>query len=167
VDIRAVVDEALSLVANRLALQRVTVARDSADVPAVRADYGQMRQAVANVLLNACEAMPGGGTLSVATRRATAVGAEEGGGDAARVGSAPRAPYVEVVVTDHGEGIAPEHLSRIFDPFFTTKEKGTGLGLSVVYGIMEKHGGKIVVNSRVGEGTTVTLRLPAIGREAA
>jgi two-component system NtrC family sensor kinase len=63
---------------------------------------------------------------------------------------------------DQGEGIAPEHLSRIFDPFFTTKEHGTGLGLSVVYGIMEKHGGNVAVTSRVGEGTRVVLRVPAL-----
>jgi two-component system NtrC family sensor kinase len=68
-------------------------------------------------------------------------------------------------VADQGEGISPENLARIFDPFFTTKEKGTGLGLSVVYGIMEKHGGKIVVESRVAQGTTVTLRLPAVGTD--
>ena len=66
-----------------------------------------------------------------------------------------------MIVADQGEGIPPENLARIFDPFFTTKEKGTGLGLSVVYGILEKHGGQIHVGSRVGEGTTVTLSLPA------
>jgi two-component system NtrC family sensor kinase len=161
VDVRAVVDEALSLVANRLALQKVTVIRDSAEVPVVRADYGQVRQAVVNILLNACEAMVGGGMLSVATRITTAVGVREGARDEAGGDETQRVSWVEVVVKDQGEGIAPEHLSRIFDPFFTTKEHGTGLGLSVVYGIMEKHGGKMAVISRIGEGTTVTLRLPA------
>jgi two-component system NtrC family sensor kinase len=161
VDVRAVVDEALSLVANRLALQKVTVVRDSAEVPVVRADYGQVRQAVVNILLNACEAMVGGGMLNVATRITTAVGVGEGARDEAGGDETQRVPWVEVVVKDQGEGIAPEHLSRIFDPFFTTKEHGTGLGLSVVYGIMEKHGGTMAVISRVGEGTTVTLRLPA------
>jgi two-component system NtrC family sensor kinase len=152
VDLRAVVDEALSLVGNRLALQKVTVVRDCMAVPAVRADFGQMRQAVVNLIFNACEAMPGGGPLTIRTRRAEPVpGRPE--------------PDVEVVVADRGAGIPPEHLERIFDPFFTTKEKGTGLGLSVVYGILEKHGGQVLVRSRVGEGTTVTLRLPAADRE--
>jgi two-component system NtrC family sensor kinase len=165
VDVRAVADEALSLVANRLALQKVTVARDFAQVPPVRADYGQMRQAVVNILLNACEAMPGGGMLWVMTRSAPAAGTGDGGSDAVRRHDGPAAPCVEVVVKDQGEGIAPELLSRIFDPFFTTKEHGTGLGLSVVYGIVEKHGGKITVTSRVGEGTTVVLRVPAVSAE--
>jgi two-component system NtrC family sensor kinase len=68
--------------------------------------------------------------------------------------------WVEVVITDTGPGIAPEHLSKIFDPFFTTKERGTGLGLSVVYGIVERHGGKIDLKSEVGKGTRIALRLP-------
>ena len=63
-------------------------------------------------------------------------------------------------MTDTGPGIAPEHLSRILDPFFTTKEKGTGLGLSVVYGIIDRHGGTLEVESQVGQGTTVVVRLP-------
>jgi two-component system NtrC family sensor kinase len=71
-----------------------------------------------------------------------------------------------VVITDTGQGISPEHLSNIFDPFFSTKERGTGLGLSVVYGIVEKHGGKIAVESQVGRGTTVTLRFPAVASGA-
>jgi two-component system NtrC family sensor kinase len=67
---------------------------------------------------------------------------------------------VDVSIADTGPGIAPEHLSRIFDPFFTTKEKGTGLGLSVVFGIIERHGGTLEVDSRVGSGTSVIVRLP-------
>jgi two-component system NtrC family sensor kinase len=71
------------------------------------------------------------------------------------------AAYVEIQIIDQGHGIPPEHLSRIFDPFFTTKERSTGLGLSVAYGIVDKHKGRIVVDSRTGDGTTMTLRLPA------
>jgi two-component system NtrC family sensor kinase len=70
------------------------------------------------------------------------------------------------VVTDTGRGISPEHLSRIFDPFFSTKEMGTGLGLSVVHGIIQNHGGTIAVESQVGVGTTVTIRLPVAPAEA-
>jgi two-component system NtrC family sensor kinase len=61
---------------------------------------------------------------------------------------------------DTGPGIPPDHLSRIFDPFFTTKERGTGLGLSVVYGIIERHGGKIELQTEVGKGTRIAIRLP-------
>jgi two-component system NtrC family sensor kinase len=68
--------------------------------------------------------------------------------------------FIEVSVRDTGPGIAPEHLSHILDPFFTTKEKGTGLGLSVVYGIIDRHGGTIDIESQVGQGTTVHVRLP-------
>jgi len=68
-----------------------------------------------------------------------------------------------VEFADSGPGIPPEHLSRILDPFFTTKEKGTGLGLSVVYGLIERHAGKLDISSRVGQGTTVVIRLPIAG----
>jgi two-component system NtrC family sensor kinase len=113
-----------------------------------------------NILINACDAMPEGGTLRVVTRvveASRAAGGEAGGGEGPAGGSRQT---VEIAVSDHGQGIPPEHLDKIFDPFFSTKQRGTGLGLSVVYGIMEKHGGTISVESRVGEGTTVTLRLP-------
>jgi signal transduction histidine kinase len=76
--------------------------------------------------------------------------------------------YVRVDVSDTGPGISPEHLDQIFDPFFTTKEagKGTGLGLAIVYGIVEKHGGYIEVSSKVGEGTTFSVFLPACPYES-
>jgi two-component system NtrC family sensor kinase len=160
VDVSTVMDEALSLVENRLAIQNVQVSREFAPVPAVRADFGQLRQAFVNVLMNACEAMPGGGAMRVLVR---GVAAPEGGkgGPPATGKPGPATRFAEVIITDTGQGIAPEHLSKIFDPFFSTKEKGTGLGLSVVYGIVEKHGGKIAVESQVGRGTTVALRFPA------
>jgi two-component system NtrC family sensor kinase len=161
VDVVAVLDEALSLVMNRLGIQNVEVIRELAPVPPVRADFGQLRQAVVNILINACDAMPKGGKLRVITRQAGAGKAADT--EAASQGDeAERARhYVEVAIADQGEGIPSEHLPRIFDPFFSTKERGTGLGLSVVYGILEKHGGKVVVDSRAGEGTTMILRLPA------
>ena len=156
VDLLAVLDEALSLVKHRMEIQNVEVVRELAPVPPVRADFGQLRQAVVNILINACDAMPKGGKLRLIVRQ---VGAD------ASAENEPSGPgrCAEISIADQGEGIPAEHLSRIFDPFFSTKEKGTGLGLSVVYGILEKHGGKILVDSRVGEGTTVTLRLPATG----
>jgi len=151
VAVPAVLEEALSLLANRLSIENVTVAKAYSPVPEVRADFRQLRQTFLNILVNACEAMPSGGGMRVAVREIEAP--PDGKGGAAR-------RYVEVAITDTGQGIAPEHLSKVFDPFFTTKEQGTGLGLSVVYGIVEKHGGKIAVDSAVGCGTTVAIRFP-------
>jgi two-component system NtrC family sensor kinase len=143
IDLQGVVTEALGLVGNRLALQRIAVHTDFDAVPPDHADAGQVRQAVLNVVLNAADAMAEGGRLTLATR------------------SAPEAGAVDLTVTDTGVGIPAEDLPRILDPFFTTKERGTGLGLSVVYGIVERHGGKLHIDSRVGQGTTITIRLPA------
>lgn len=143
----AVLDEALSLVGHKTELQNVVIVRDYGDVPPVEGDPGQLRQAFVNIALNACDAMPAGGTLTVRLRALPA----DGGG-------------AEVVVefTDTGTGIAPEHLSKVFDPFFTTKQKGTGLGLSVVYGIVDRHGGKLEIDSEPGRGATVRIRLAAM-----
>jgi two-component system NtrC family sensor kinase len=74
--------------------------------------------------------------------------------------------WVELSFADTGPGIPPDHLSRIFDPFFTTKERGTGLGLSVVYGIVERHGGTIDIQSEMGKGTRVVFRIPPRASEA-
>jgi two-component system NtrC family sensor kinase len=139
-DVSAVVEEALALLAHRLTMQNVSLVKDLPSMPSVKADFGQLRQSFVNIALNACEAMGQGGTLTVTAR---VVGRT-----------------VEVVVADTGAGIAPEHLSRILDPFFTTKEKGTGLGLSVVYGIIDRHGGRLDITSRVGQGTRVVVTLP-------
>jgi two-component system NtrC family sensor kinase len=166
VEVSRVVEEALSLLEHRMAMQDVQVTREFAPVPAVRADFGQLRQAFVNVLMNACEAMPGGGALRVLTREVALSEAGKGGPLSATGKPGPPTRMAEVVIADTGQGIPQEHLSRIFDPFFTTKEKGTGLGLSVVYGIVEKHGGKVAVESQVGRGTTVTLRFPAVASGA-
>jgi len=166
VEVSRVIEEALSLLEHRMAMQDVQVTREFAPVPAVRADFGQLRQAFVNVLINACEAMPGGGTLGVLTREVALSEAGKGGPLSTTGKPGPPSRFAEVVITDTGQGISPEHLSNIFDPFFSTKEKGTGLGLSVVYGIVEKHGGKIAVESQVGRGTTVTLRFPAVASGA-
>jgi two-component system NtrC family sensor kinase len=146
-DPRAPLDEALSLVENQLKTHGIAIERELAAVPEVVADFGQLRQAFVNIAFNACEAMGDAGRLRVATR--------------------PIGDAVEVVIEDTGPGIPPERLSKIFDPFFTTKEKGTGLGLSVVYGIVERHGGTIAVDSEVGRGTAFTIRLPTSAARAA
>jgi len=142
VDPNAVVDEALQLLANQIHIQGISVERKLGPVPRVQGDFGQLRQACVNVIMNACEAMSRGGRLTIESALA-----ESG-------------KWVELAFTDTGPGISPDHLSKIFDPFFTTKERGTGLGLSVVYGIVERHGGKIELRSEVGKGTRVALRLP-------
>ena len=97
-----------------------------------------------NIIVNAAEAMHGSGTLTIATS------------------PAPDRKTVSIEFTDTGEGIPEENFTKIFDPFFTTKDvgKGTGLGLATSYGIVEDHGGKISVKSKVGEGTTFTIELP-------
>jgi two-component system NtrC family sensor kinase len=141
-DPRAAVEEALSLVAHQFETLGIAIERDLAAVPEVLADFGQLRQSFVNIAMNACEAMGTKGRLRIVTRTA---------GD-----------RVEISFSDTGPGIPPERLSRIFDPFFTTKEKGTGLGLSVVYGIIERHGGNVTVDSEVGRGTTFTIRLPIL-----
>ncbi len=161
VDVRAILEDAVTSVANRLAAQGIEVVRQAAAVPPVRADAGQLRQAIVNLLANACDAMPDGGRLHLATRTAAETGGAAGPLVPDRERAAPGAAAVEIQIADDGHGIPPEHLSRIFDPFFTTKEQGMGLGLSVVYGIVEKHAGRILVESRAGGGTTITLRLPA------
>jgi two-component system NtrC family sensor kinase len=140
VDANAAVDEAISLIANQVAMLEIAIVRDLAPLPSVLADFGQLRQAFVNVAMNACEAMGKGGRLAIASR--------------------PRDGVVEITFADTGPGIPPDRLGHVFDPFFTTKEKGTGLGLSVVYGIVERHGGTITVESAVGTGTTFTFRLP-------
>src|SRR5262249_61091030 len=114
VHVRAVVEEALSLVAHSLDLKGVALETHLDGDPVVEGDFGQLRQAFVNVALNAADAMPGGGRLTV-RMRAVPSGAE-------------------VDLSDTGSGIAAEHLPHIFEPFFSTKDKGTGLGLSVVYG---------------------------------
>ena len=141
-DVNAALDEALFLAANQCALQNVAVERDAGSLPLVTADFGQLRQAFANVVLNAADAMPNGGTLRVRSRWA---------GDA---------DEVRVDVADTGVGIPADQLSKVFDPFYTSKARGTGLGLSVVYGIVERHNGRVSIESEVGAGTTVTMWLP-------
>jgi PAS domain S-box-containing protein len=132
------------------------------DLPPVEFDEGQMRQVIHNLVQNAREAMPGGGTLRVS---AGAVQLREG-----EIASLPPGRYLRLEFADRGTGIAQGHLNRIFDPYFSTKEmdtaKGRGLGLAVSYSIVRSHGGSIAVASRTGGGTIVTVYLPAAERKA-
>jgi hypothetical protein len=128
------------------------------DLWPILGDATQIHQALLNLCVNARDALPEGGTLTLAAENVTL---DEG--YAALEPEAKPGEYVRVSVTDTGTGIAPEHLDRIFDPFFTTKEigAGTGLGLATVLGIVRGHGGFVHVNSRVGQGTSFELYFPA------
>ena len=114
-------------------------------LPPVSGDFNQLQQCVINLIFNAIDAMPGGGTLEVSA-----------GSDSAK-------PDVWIAVKDTGQGISPQDLPHIFDPFFTSKKEGygVGLGLSTVYGIVEHHKGKITVDSKMEDGSVFTIRLPA------
>jgi PAS domain S-box-containing protein len=130
------------------------------DLWAIRADQGQIEQALLNLAVNARDAMPRGGMLTI-----SAVNCEPGVRPA---GEGPRGRSVALSVRDSGIGIDPSVRDRIFEPFFTTKPRGqgTGLGLAMVYGIVKQSGGAISVDSSLGAGTTFTLYLPAEDRPA-
>ncbi|MBI3665669.1 MAG: hypothetical protein HY236_05490 [Acidobacteria bacterium] len=142
-DVHAVLERALAQVRPPLApeLDNLRLERDFApDLPPFAFDAEMMERVFFNLLRNAVEAMPGGGTLRVSTRRGNGV--------------------AEAEIADTGEGIAPENLESIFNPFFTTKPDGVGLGLAIVSKIVDEHGGKITVTSRPGEGATFHISLP-------
>jgi PAS domain S-box-containing protein len=146
-DLNQVVRDTLSLLEHQFKTAQILVDLDLADeLPPIHGNPGKLQQVFLNLLLNAKDAMPGGGRLSIATL----------------VNG-----HVEAVISDSGSGIAPENLKRIYDPFFTTKNmpgdrRGTGLGLSVSYGIIQEHAGKIHVESAVGSGTTFHLEFPLL-----
>jgi hypothetical protein len=150
VDVNKVLQDVLSLVEHQLEGSRIRVRRELAEaLPAVRGNENRIQQVFFNLILNARDAMPSGGWLTLAT--------------------SCRDDTVVVEVKDTGHGIRREHIRRIYDPFFTTKGigAGTGLGLSVSYGIVQEHGGAIFVESAPGQGTTFQVTLPALVEAAA
>lgn len=153
VDINATVEEAEALVSKRLREARIALVRDlEPGLPLVRASADQVKQVLLNLLLNAVEAMPGGGTLTVTTR----YGRE----------SEREVPVdaIRIEIRDTGVGMDEETQARIFEAFFSTKtERGTGLGLWVSHGIVQAHGGTMKVRSRPGQGTTFVITLPVAG----
>jgi two-component system, cell cycle sensor histidine kinase and response regulator CckA len=119
----------------------------------VNADANQMSQVFNNVLINARQAMPNGGEVTINANNQTLTDNE--------IASLPGGEYVKIDIQDHGEGIPPSSMSKIFDPFFTTKETGSGLGLATCYSIIKKHDGLILVDSTLGKGTHVNIYLPS------
>ncbi len=150
IDVHSVLHSVLELVNKQLERSKIVVEREwAADLPAIAANADHLEQVFLNLVLNAIDAMAGGGVLHVRTRP-----------DLLLVPNDRRLPAVRIEFTDTGEGIPPEMLPRIFEPFFTAKKGGTGLGLSISYGIIEAHGGQITAISQVGQGTTFMIVLP-------
>jgi signal transduction histidine kinase len=138
------IDKAMSLAGHQIKMKTIEVSRE--DAPAlslVVADFNQLVQVIINLILNAVQAMKEGGRLTISTSQDNGL--------------------VKISINDTGNGIPQENMDKLFTPFFTTKEdvKGVGLGLAVSYGIIERHGGRIDVQSEVGKGSTFTVVLPA------
>ena len=149
-EITTVIGDTLKLLQNQLTLDKITVQKEYPDIiPPITGNRNNLQQVFLNLFANAIQAMPSGGTLRIA------IGDNNDG-------------FLKVDVIDNGVGIQPDHLHKIFDPYFTTKEvnEGTGLGLSVCFGIIKKHGGKILVSSEVGKGSTFSVYLPCHNAEA-
>ena len=128
-------------------MYHIRIVQNIADnIPPIPADADQLRQVAINLLLNAGSASPKGSEINVTAQL------EEN-------------KYVQITITDSGEGISEENLEKIFEPFFTTKARGTGLGLAITKQIIEMHQGQISIDSEVGQGTTVIILLPLVREE--
>ena len=139
----------VELVQTHLRHGQVAVTTDLADdLPQMTAHTDQIRQVFLNLMLNACDAMPNGGTLRITSHM--------------RPASVDQPTDIVVQIADTGVGIAPEHRAHLFEPFYTTKAQGTGLGLAISAHIITQHSGQIEVASEVGVGTTFTVRLPVL-----
>jgi len=163
--IQGVLDDALTVAMGRRGKPGLRVHRNtSVDCPSFLMDRGQLRQVFENLFLNALEAMGDEGTLGIDVSTARAPAAVS---TPYRPAGAPETSsfesYVVVRVSDTGLGIPGEHLEKLFYPFFTTKKHGSGVGLSIAKKIVDSHRGLIDVASRLGEGTTFTVRLPLVG----
>lgn len=154
ISVQQLVQEAVSLMLRGSNVRAIVNIPEA--VHAVEADEGQISQVLNNIIINASQAMPGGGLLCISAKNLLLLEKNCHGLAAGN--------YIQITLKDEGCGISPEIQKKIFDPYFTTKIAGTGLGLASAYSIIVKHQGHITVDSLVGKGTSFTLYLPAIGR---
>ena len=140
------IDETLFSLKVTLDKHHIAIKKNYEQTPAIKIDHDQMRQVLVNLILNAVEAMPEGGTIEVTIRQ-------------------NEKDEIEIILSDTGCGISEELVKEIFNPFFTTKERGTGLGLSIVQRIVNEQGGRITVDSTINQGTQFTVFLPGTEKE--
>lgn len=144
-DLNALIEDSLRILEKHVTFQNIRIVKDlDPDLPRVNVDAGEIRSVINNLAVNAADAMPHGGRLTIATSLE------------------PETGMAVIRVADTGVGISEENLNKIFEPFFTTKDRGqgTGLGLPMVYGAIQRHGGQIDVRSKVGAGTEFIIKLP-------
>ena len=159
VDINKVLEAALLLVGHQINLENIKLEKKSdAHLPLILADFDKIQQVLINIIMNAIQAMPDGGNLTIATSVAKGI----------RIGESLK-DTIRIDIRDTGIGITKENMNKLFTPFFTTKEKGkgVGLGLSVVHGIIEQHNGKIMVTSEPNVGTTFSIYLEVMDEKKA
>ena len=153
VSIQHLLNETISLALSGSNVMGAMALSDS--IHSIEADEGQLNQVFHNIIINAKQAMPGGGTLTVSAQNKTL--------DNLNSMALPGGSYVRISFTDQGCGISEADQKRIFDPYFTTKSSGNGLGLSLSHSIINRHGGHISVKSETGEGSTFVIHLPSFG----
>lgn len=159
-DLNQVLAQILELYESQATSQGVKISREfGPDLPFCMADKKRLHRCFSNLIANGIQAMATGGDLAVRTSLVPVTKSSNPLGSGAAEG-APNGLAIRVVISDTGQGIPPDRLSRIFDPFYTTKEKGLGLGMAITHRIIEDHQGSIDVQSQVGLGTTFTIRLP-------
>ncbi|MGD9346140.1 MAG: cache domain-containing protein [Candidatus Aminicenantes bacterium] len=142
-DINAIVNTVIGILEKQVTLKNIKIIKDmKEDLPPIKVDAGKIKQVFWNLIINATEAMPEGGSLTIRSRLSKS------------------GQFIAIEFTDTGIGISDEQKKKLFDPFFTTKGGGTGLGLAVSYGIIEQHQGKIEVKSRLSQGSSFTVSLP-------
>ena len=157
VKINELIEKVLSLLAYEMRFDKIKIKKQlDYTLPPITGDEEKISQVFYNLISNARDAMPGGGMLKISTSLLTN-----------QTEDPINSKFIEIKFLDTGQGIPAENLDKIFDPFFTTKDtgRGTGLGLSITYGIIQEHGGKIKVKSRVNEGTEFTIALPVTNPE--
>lgn len=152
-----IVEETLRLFERSIDKSYVIKKELSDDIAIIRGDDGQIQQALLNLLINARDAMPNGGAITISSRN---VGSDVSHANV--FGESRAGEFASIVIRDTGVGMNREVQERIFEPFFTTKEKGTGLGLSVVYGVVNSHGGFTTVQSEPGKGTQFSMFFPLV-----